>query len=184
MSAVGTGCQAAAMVMFGAMILGLAAGAAAHKSCDVGYDRPSSNVSVLVLHTGQARNATAQLRAMGVFDTVGEMDESKTGVQMGELLPYSAVLVWASGGFRSPEHVGNVLSRYWDKGGAVVMAGAPAGLRGRFGNVSNGYLLFDDAKIKEGKCEVREPTHDLNPSENPWGPPEASAQKGAARFLK
>ena len=57
---------------------GTAAGAAAHKSCDVGYNRPSSNVSVLVLHSGQARNATAQLRAMGVFETVGELDASRS----------------------------------------------------------------------------------------------------------
>ena len=139
------------------IILGFAVGAAAHNLCDVGYNRPSSNVSVLVLHTGQARNTIAQLQAMGVFGAVGELDASKTVVRSGDLSHYSAVLVWASGGFRSPEHIGNVLSRYWDSGGAVVMTGAPAGLRGRFGNVSNGYLLFDDAKIKEGGCEVLKP---------------------------
>ena len=84
---------AAGTVMLVLIILGFAVGAAAHNLCDAGYNRPSSNVSVLVLHTGQASNAIAQLQAMGVSGAVWELDASKTVVRSGGLSHYSAMLV-------------------------------------------------------------------------------------------
>ena len=95
----------------------------------------------------------AKLRATGAFETVDLFNANATVPTLSKLLAYHAVLVWSNPGFYSPIQIGNVLADYWDSGGSVVPAMMTivfSNLRGRFGNLSNGYMLIDGSAGNNG----------------------------------
>jgi hypothetical protein len=89
------------------------------------------------------RNA---LQSCNQYLDIDFYDASKNTPTLNRLFRYQAIIIWIDAPFQSGEALGNVLAAYWDAGGAVVQSASTpysSGLRGRFGEPQNGYVLFN-----------------------------------------
>ena len=91
-------------------------------------------------------NVKTGLLGTGTFSTVDTFNTTTGTPTIAQLSGYSAVLVWSNYSPVDPVALGNVLADYFDAGGNVVLAqymwSRPGDLAGRFGTISNGYVLL------------------------------------------
>lgn len=119
--------------------------------CQPGTMLPAPQIRVLLV-TAESADWTGELQsvllATGAFTTVDSFPADLSTPSLSFLSNYTAVLVWQCSLFASASSLGDVLAEYWNGGGSVVATGLasqclPDNLQGKFGTISNGYMLID-----------------------------------------
>jgi hypothetical protein len=116
----------------------------------VDSDCPAPTV-LLVYATGMwpqfAQDVQTKQAATGAFTVVDLVDAGVATPDLEQLLAYDVVLVFMDGTWADPVLLGDNLADYFDAGGRVVQAlftlTSFGALQGRFGDVLQGYQLFD-----------------------------------------
>lgn len=110
-----------------------------------------ARLKLLLLHSesiaAYVADVRSRLSATGLFAVIDSYDARAAAPDLATLAGYDAVLAWSSAGvgFADPTALGDVLADYYDGGGRVVVAmfgNFTGGIGGRFGALSNGYLLI------------------------------------------
>jgi hypothetical protein len=109
------------------------------------------------------------LAGLGEFTVVDEVNLASSTPSLATLQQYDVVLVFSNnaGGYADATTFGNNLADYWDGGGRVVVAVFAQSVQpigGRFGDLSNGYMLITPASYSQtgvALATVSEPTSPL-----------------------
>ena len=119
--------------------------------CFPGYFGPASAKLLLIradTDNSWASVVKTQLNETGSFGSIDIFDGRAAVPTLLLLQQFDVALVWATGvEFSSASALGDILADYWDGGGAVVIAmfaNHRSRIQGRFGDMSNGYLLMDE----------------------------------------
>ncbi|MBF0452889.1 MAG: PKD domain-containing protein, partial [Candidatus Magnetomorum sp.] len=82
------------------------------------------NSKVLLLAADSTSRAKLSLINTGLFvDSDIDVIEHPSTIDLNQLMPYNAILVWSSKKFHNTQNMGEVLSEFIENGGGVVIAG-------------------------------------------------------------